>query len=260
MIPNTVSPSLPQLCRLLQVYLRAHPLFANGLVFHPLTKERVYVNKWRMYPGFLVDAGLLTCSVYPYSGGASPNTKSASATYGAYDLGHEGHEEATYHVMVDFGMLDPAGPMGQVDVSEVDLWESDPYLTYLNSDNVLSRITGIASNTVEIHPPREILGEYVELTRLAINDMNHRRLFQLNVRSMEMVNCQLVTMPWEKGTSLVLHQGLCMLKIVAYVARTWRPIDYLKEIDVALKDGVEVPIDPPTPPQSPLSITFSEII
>ncbi len=222
MLSRIVTPSLPYLNYALFKFLSNHPLFVEPLVVHPVTKLFVPISTYRFMDGFPLEEGLI-CSIFPsYSSEAltSPTSSNVSALYKPYDLGTGNHDEVMYHFVIKFQYKEV-----NIDGGE---FSSDPELTTVPSRAVVNpRQLLLLSNetreqTLVLNPPLDIIGDYLELTRLAIGDVQHRKEFPLNIRSAEVVHTNYSSAAWSGKANSFVNEGHLLLRITAYISRGWR--------------------------------------
>lgn len=223
MQPKVVLPSTSHICRTLALYLANHPLFIHPLVVNPVTNDPVRVSYWRLYDGLVADTETLVCSIYPYSNTEvpSPISQSASTSYMPFNLGSVGHEEVCYHILVKFNYnqigIDQELPAG----NQRDKYLQVPIEAVIDPDQFLLRSKETKPITLLIQPAYEVIGEYVELTRLAINEIKQESNSP-HLKSVEMVYANIKAGEWERAKNVIFHQGFVMLKVIAYVSRGWR--------------------------------------
>lgn len=223
MLRSATVPSIPYLAYGLFKFLANHPLFIKPLVLDPITEEPVPIAGYQFMRGLPLDEGLL-CSIYPGfqktdDTPASPTTNAASALYKTYDLGHN-YDEVLYHFIVEFSMREVAFP-GLNTATDKDLITTpEDALVHPNQRFLVKQ--GTREVPLSLNPPMDIIGDYLELTRLALNDVTHAELYPLNVKSIEVVHSNYNSSNWNEGTNVVIHRGYVYLRISAFTSRGWR--------------------------------------
>lgn len=236
-------PSLTSLVYILFRYISRHPLIISPPVFHPLTGERVLISRYRLFNGIELLPGL-SCSIFPhYQDGATPpepNTTNVSALYEPHDLGTDSYDRAVYHIVVKFfySNMILGNKVEDPNLIEVPL-ES---ITY--PDQIL--LTSNRTKTIElyINPGADILGNYLELLRLVIEDSTHKQSYYplIDIKSFEMSFANLRSIPWEQKKEVYFHEGEALIRLDGFVARTWRIPTSIQSINLLTND---------TPPKTP---------
>jgi len=223
-------PSLPYLCEYFFRLIGNHPLIANPVVRHPLTDERVYIERYKLYNGIETEEGL-ACSIFPHStptDGLSlpkPAEVSTSALFGSGDDPTLGVtvEDVIYHIGIKLhyacnikGNLHPSDPFRTLPVDAA-----------IHPSHELKYDIGTKVVPVNINPGIYIIGEYMELIRLAIHDRNNadvKRLMDVpyHPKRVEVLYFNLKTAPWEKDRSVYFHEGEILIRIDDKVSKGWR--------------------------------------
>jgi hypothetical protein len=227
-ISKIVTPSSYYIARILQQYLASHYLFYNPIVTNGATGNIVGIDQWRLYEGFPLNTDLLYCTVTPLmlSNYASPHSNSATAVYDAYNLSKHGYTQSTFYSKITFEFLSSWAPGDNIDTYEIAIkkvWDE----TKNHPDGTVP-ITGETTTTVDYNPYIEVISEYLEITRLAINDIEQQKFYlkNLNVHNIICNHSGLLSGPWEQNKNLLSHKGYVMIQTLAYVPTQWRTNDY----------------------------------
>lgn len=240
-------PSLTSLVYLLFRYISKHPLIISPPVFHPLTGERVYIQRYKLFNGIELQQGL-SCSIFPhYQDGVTPpepNTTNVSAIYEPHDLGTQSQDRAVYHLVVKFHYAN----------SILGNKVEDPYLIQIpveavtHPDQIL--LTSAATKAIDlyINPGSDIIGNYLEILRLVIEDNTHKRAYYplIDIKSFEVSFVNLKSVPWEQKKEIYFHEGEALIRMDAFISRGWRDnfFSTIKNINLLSDD---------TPPKPPLT-------
>lgn len=223
---NRLGPPLPSLTSLtygLYTHISRHPLIVSPPIFHPLEGERIYIQRYKLFNGIELDQGL-SCSIFPYFQDAAilpePRTANASALYMPENLGRGTHDLGVYHIAVRFHYGN------NILGNKVE----DGDLVYVPSESVTHPdqilLTSLTSRKVDlyINPGSDIIGNYLELLRLVVEDeeFSQRLKGELNIKSMELLYSNLRSTPWEKEKGIYFHSGEALIRFDAYLSRGWR--------------------------------------
>jgi hypothetical protein len=211
-----VAPTLTYLKRSVAAWMMNHPLFVNPPVYHPLTQEVVKVGQWRLWPGLVGLSETVVCSIYPYHNESLGYLSSdrSSCRYEAYDLG-DGVDRVTFHLVVEFN-YNEVGLDQTIDLSV-------PQSLAVNPKDYLSTSMGLRDELLYIHPPYEILGDYIEVTRSVLCDPQFKPPMEL-AQPIEIVYANLKTPEWETKRNVYFHEAQLLIKIEAYISRNWRKV------------------------------------
>ena len=229
MSTSSVTTSISTLYYSLYYFLVNHPLLNNGLVKHTLTQEPIEISQYRLMGGFSLNDGL-TCSIYPLfteSNLTSPATINASVLYSTYNLGVANQNETRYHFVIDYSYR------GGVNVEGINKIEDESLIKVPKNHVVFPNDLGKVGRQTKlvdlyINPSLDIVCQYLELTRLALEDQQHRWTFPLGstyqgtLGKVEVIHINLPTINWEKGTSIIDTRGYLLIGMNAYMERDWR--------------------------------------
>lgn len=221
---NRIGSPLPSLTTLtygVYSHIVRHPLIISPPIFHPLSGERIYISKYKLFNGVELDQGL-SCSIFPYYQAAAilpePRTANASALYSPEHMG-KGIDLAVYHIAVKFHY----GNNILGNKLEEDELVYVPSESVTHPDQIL--LTSLVGKKVDlyINPGSDIIGNYLELLRLVIEDEEFNDIKDgLNIKSMELLYTNLRSTPWEKDKGIYFHEGEALIRFDAYVSRGWR--------------------------------------
>lgn len=210
-------------------FLVNHPLLNNGLVKHTLTEEPVEISQYRLMGGFPLNEGL-TCSIYPlYTPGnlTSPATINTSVLYNTYQLGVANQDETKYHFVIDYSYRNGVNVEGNnIVLDERLIRVPKNHVVFPKDIGKVSKETKLVD--LYINPSLDIVCQYLELTRLALEDQQHRWTFPLGptfqgtLGKVEPIHINLPTIEWEKGTSIIDTRGYLLIRMNAYMERDWR--------------------------------------
>ncbi len=250
MINNATVPSIPYIAYSLFKFLANHPLIVHPVVTDPITKEPVSIAVFQFMHGFPTEEGLI-CSIYPsyqntQDTPAPPTSTAISTLFKTHDLG-QNYDEAIYHFIIEFSMREVSFPGANV--------STDSDLTTVPTDALVepNQRFFIKQDTREVplylNPPMDIIGDYLEITRLALNDVTHKEDFPINVKSIEVIHSNYSSSGWDTGTGAITHKGYLSLRITAFTSRGWRDkfilplerinLDYSHSVSRIQLDGAE---------------------
>ena len=213
-------PSVPYVVRCVYQYLANHPLILNPPIYHPTTGEQEKIKRYRLYSGINIPSDGISVAVFPYSrnGVPSPASNSVSAVFDPYDLGERGFDKVTYFVVIAFYYNDVV--LGNQ--SGNDELITVPESVEFGGPGNLRTSFSTKKVELEINPGMDIIGEYLALTRLVINDVQYRPQFPIAVNSFEMLYENLKAQPWEQGRNVFFQEGFAMIRLDAHISRGWR--------------------------------------
>lgn len=223
---NRLGPPLPSLTSLtygIYSHVSKHPLIVSPPIFHPLTGEKILINKYKLFNGIELEQGL-TCSIFPYYQDAAilpePRTANASTIYTPQQVGRGTYDLAIYHIAIRFHYGNNI--LGNKVEDEDLIYVPSESVTH--PDQIL--LTSLVGRKVDlyINPGSDIIGNYLELLRLVIEDeeFNQELKSSLNIKSMELLYTNLRSTPWEKDKGIYFHSGEALIRFDAYVSRGWR--------------------------------------
>jgi hypothetical protein len=216
-------PSLSYLNKALFKYIANHPLIINPPVFHPITKERVEIERYKLFNGIELESGL-ACSIFPHyqdpPTAPDPSSHNVSALFSPHNLGPDGNDQAVYHFVIKFHYSNLI--LGnQVEGDDITLVNRE---AATHPNQIL--LTSFSKKNVElqINPGADIIGNYLEILRLVIEDPIHKAVYQpfIEVDSIELLLINLRSVPWEKKKEIYFHEGEALIRIDSYVSRGWR--------------------------------------
>jgi len=232
MFNNVLAPSITTLYYSLYYFLVNHPLLNNGLIKHTLTEQPIEISQYRLMGGFPINDGL-TCSIYPLSNDNSslnsPATINVPILYNSYNLGAGGEDEVKYHFVIDYSYR-------SLNVDGLNKVEDESLIKVPKEHIVFPKDIGTKSRqtkTVDlyINPALDVICQYLELTRLALEDVNHVWKFPLGntfsgtLSKVEPLHMALPTVSnWEKGTSVLDTRGYLLIRMNGYMTRDWRKL------------------------------------
>lgn len=215
-------PSVPYIVRCLYQYIANHPLIINPLVKHPTTGEVQDIKRYRLYSGINIPSDGVSMAVFPYSSERiqPPSSTSVSAVVDPYTLGSkEGYDKIAYFIVVAFYYNEVV--IGNREETNEDLITVPQYAEFNSIDQVRNSIS-TKRLELEIVPGMDIIGEYLALTRLIINDVDYRSQFPIQVTSFEVLYENLKSQPWETNRNVFFQEGFTMIRLDAHVSRGWR--------------------------------------
>lgn len=215
-------PNLNSLTKCLALYLAKHPLMSMNLIKHPLTKEPVNIESFRLYDGLEVKSGL-NCAVYAHPGGSG----SPSASFQPYDLGSRGTDKGEFFIIIKYFY-------NEVAINNETINNIPTTTTLSTGGNLLT--SNIERNVIiEINPGIEIIQEYLCLTKYILDDVDYKKDFPMGVSSFQMLYQNVKTTRWEDNTSIYFQEGHAMTQFTGYVSRGWRDIlrpEYANSVNV----------------------------
>lgn len=217
-------PSLSYLCEYLYRHIATHPLIVKPVVFHPITGDRIYIDKYRLYNGIEITESGLTCSIFPHStptDGLSlpkPQDTSVSVLFDNEEYLGNQVERAIYHVGLKLHLMEsmlniehPSQAMRTIPIDAV----IDP------SQNLLTNM-GNKEVSLEINPSSYVLSNYLELIRIALLDKQHTVELPYSPSNIQVLYFNLKEGPWEKSRKLLFHEAEMLIRIDSVLGRGWR--------------------------------------
>lgn len=264
-----VFPTTRQLVLSTIVALASHPRIQNPNIFYLKSKKETKISSWRSFGGYeLQDEGLV-CSVYPaYSsktakGSPPPLGRQTSIVYKPYTLGSRtdasSSDEATYTLVVELAYRDPnfseimtlgydqlltidGGPLltphgttvmvhegGSLNLATDDIESGQPSLegtqrTYQTLD-------------IKVNPAEELLREYAELIRLALNDIRGIVPFRF---TSQVKSIDFPTTSWTRESEDVLfHIAFVVWELTLYAPNAWKDIYFMPVNSITTETGAE---------------------
>lgn len=212
-------PSLPALCFTLLEYISNHPLIVKPPVFHPLSNEVVYIDRYRLYNGIELNPGL-TCSIFPHYLDSDtlpePTSLNVSSLYKPENIGPNSYDKAIYHIGVRFNYA--SSTIG----NKVSAYANKDSTTH--PDQILLTELGTKEIDLYINVGTIIIGYYLEVLRLVIEDEAYKPSFQnlMRVGSLELLYTNLKSSPWEKDTNVYFQEGEALIRLDGFISRGWR--------------------------------------
>lgn len=234
---SPVVPSSSFLCRHLLKYLTNHPLFIAPLVYNPSTLEYVPISQYRFMGGISINDGL-TCSIFPGftsnnpDASPSPADIKASVLYKPYEMGNQGrtHDEARYSFIIQFTHRG-INADGYTPSTDIDLTNTPSNAIIYPNDIGLVDLNSIDTIDVYLNPSLDIVSNYLELTRLALCDIEYHKQFYLGnpeyhfpgtYNNIEVIHQDFSSLNWTEKASSVFCTGYLLISLTLYVSRGWR--------------------------------------
>jgi hypothetical protein len=223
---TTAVPSLPFLCRYIFRLLSTHPLIINPPIYHPVTGERVYIKGYKLFNGIETNLGLY-CSIFPHStptDGISLPKPADTSTSVLFEPQGNGYDLAVYHIALklhyNFSILGNKETNNDLIAVPLDAAIHPSQTPYARE----------GSRELELYysPSLYIIGEYLELIRLAILDKEHTfsmpSVFRTSdiPRNIQVLYFNLKTPPWEKDKALYFHEGEILIRIDSILSKEWK--------------------------------------
>lgn len=253
-----IFPTMRQLVLATIVGLASHPRIQNPGIYYVGSSKEEKIVAWRAFGGYELEEEGLVCSVYPaYSsktanGSPPPLSKQKSIQLKPYTLGTLGDsgslEDGTYTLIIELSYRDANfGDALRVNYDQLRTQEGLPPLTPhglnvmahdglgldLATDDLEAfqpNLEGISRTreglTVLISPAEELLREYTELIRLALNDLFIMRPF--TVRSAQVTSIDFPTSSWSrKSEDILFHTAYLVWELTLYPPTHWKDIYFL---------------------------------
>ena len=220
-----VGPPLPSINYFTKFILRkvsTHPLIINPPIRHPMTNERVFIDRWRLYSGIEFGDGV-TCAIFPHSTPTDgmalpkPGETSNSVLFEESDLGSD-YDNAIYHIALKL----------HLNHYKLGNKESDLNLITVPADAAIHPShQGFESNQtreidIEINPALMLISDFLELMRLAILDRAHPVNLPLIPRNIQVVYFNVKEGPWERQKNIYFQEGEMLIRIDIKVSKGWR--------------------------------------
>jgi hypothetical protein len=261
-----IFPTVRQVVLATLVGLSSHPRVQNPGIYYVNTKLEQKIARWRSYGGYELEEDKLTCSVYPaYTSRATKGTapsisRRKSIEYAPYTLGQHSDatsmEEATYTIIVELAFRDATlGESTMVPYDYlIDLGNEGPLLTQHGLNVMTHEGTHLDLSTtdledfqpslegvqrlqsqlqVQVLPAEELLREYMELIRLALNDMGTMRPF--SIRSSRVVSIDFPTSSWtQHATDVLFHSAFLIWELSLYPPTSWKDIYFIPANNISV--------------------------
>lgn len=254
------------------VGLASHPMVQNSGLFLPIVPgeppQPVKVQRWRAYAGYELSETGLVCSVYPVytsritKGSAISTNKTKAVEVRPYTMGSRGdataHHEATYTIIVEAMLTDvglgteatvqydllqsasattdapPFTPHGlnyrtrsyPIDLAETDLDQHQPTL------EGIQRIP--QSISFDVDPSEELLREFMDVLRLALDDMPN--LTPFTIRSSQVKSIDYPTTAWSSSSNILFHSAYLIWELSLYPPASWKDIYFLPVSTISIKN------------------------
>jgi len=211
-IPNLIlpAPTLNTLTTGLVKYLANHPLIINTTICHPITKEQVFISKYRSYDGYVLETGLV-CSVFA-------DSPKPAAIFEIYDLGEQGLDNAVFFINVKYSFNEVI--LGNIEkdpnIIEVPAWSQYGIRESLLTSNTKRNVI------LEINPGIQIIQEYLSLTKYILDDAMSHNDFPVKVKSLQMQSQSVKTKRWDEDDTIYFQEGQALIRFDAYIPRGWR--------------------------------------
>lgn len=220
-----VVPSIPYLSQLIFKILSSHPLLNSSLVTHPTKNKPVPIKTYRFMDGFPLEAteDTVVCAIFPSFAKetpASPSSTSVSTLYKSYDLGMSGHEEVIYHFVVKFFYQEVVLPGTYIESDKELITTSKDHL--INQSDLLLISQEEKEVELSINPGLDIIGDYLELSRLALLDINALSDTPIGIKSLEVIHQNYPSPKWDGDSNIFVHNGNLLLRVTTYSSRGWR--------------------------------------
>jgi hypothetical protein len=224
------------------------------------------IASWRAYGGYELEVPGLTCSVYPaytphsIKGSAPPLTRQKSIELTPYTLGQRTDAsfsyEGKYTLIIELSLQDPAlGTTTTLSYDLLTMVDGLPPLTphgmnyayhegtALNlSDTTLEDTQPLSipdlgmqktfhQLDIRVSPGEELLREWMELIRLALDDMPTIRPF--TVRSSTVKAIDFPTSAWTRqATDLLFHSSYLVWELILFPPASWKDIYFIPASDI----------------------------
>ena len=245
---NNIFPSFRQLIWSIIVGLSSHPRIQSPNVFFPVLigeennePTEIFIERWKTYDGIEVQSPNLTCAVFPYN--QSSNSSSfadTSAVFEPYELGREGQRKAIYNFVIKLYFTGVAinntirvpyyivrnnnnysSPHG------VNFFVS-PDLNLKDGSELLKAHEKFHKNRseykslidkeidIEINPAEEILREYIDILRTALDDLPF--ILPWKIKSSEVKAYDFPTTSWsQEDPNIFFHTAHVYWSVKLYV-------------------------------------------
>ncbi len=220
----TLLPSLSYFSIYILKAISNHPLIVNPIISDPLTDELVPISKYRLRSGLYIGTGL-ACSIYPYGVKEINPTVANSVIYKPYNLGAS-IVEAIHHLIVEYSIN--AVNYDGTNAVEDPLLISAPSKSALNrEEEILFTNSPSSSISLEINPSTFILSDYLELTRLILNDVSPNTNLTISndappIRNLEVVSANIDPIAWDKQKEIYFHSGKLLIRFESYLSNDWK--------------------------------------
>lgn len=220
-----VVPSIPYLAQLLFKILSNHPLLNSSLITHPIKNTPIPIKTFRFMDGFPLEASedSVVCAIFPSFAKetpASPSSTAVSTLYKSYDLGTSGYEEVIYHFVIKFFYQEVVLPGTFIETDKEAITSSSNHL--INPSDFLLISQEEKEVQLSINPGLNIIGDYLELSRLALLDINALSETPLGIKSLEVIHQNYPSPKWDGDSNIFVHNGNLLLRVNAYSSRGWR--------------------------------------
>ena len=220
-----VGPPRPSVNYLVKYVLRkvsTHPLVINQPIRHPLTKERVFINRYKLYSGLVISPGI-TCAIFPHStptDGLSlpkPSDTSTSALFENSAVGNE-YVNATYHIALKLYTNEYKLGNKEVDKNIITV----PIDAAIHPSQSGFEKYGSKEIEIEINPGLMVISDFLELIRLAILDKEHNIDYPYTPKNIQVLYFNIKEGPWQKGDDIYFQEGEMLVRVDITISTGWR--------------------------------------
>lgn len=228
---SNVYPSSWYMCKYILRKICLHPLIINPPIYHPVTGEKVFIEKYRMYNGIYLESDKLAISIFPHSSPTDskslpqPNETSLSCYFDEEELLGNKEVKATYLIAVKlhYNTLKVFQPYP----TTKDLLPSQDNLTIVPKSaptvkrELYIQETGTKDIDLEVNPALAILSDYSELVRMAILDSNYPADIGPKPGEFVVKYFNIKDSPWEKDRDIYFQEAEMLLIVDLRKRRMW---------------------------------------
>jgi len=220
-----VGPPVPSINYLVKFLLRkvsTHPLIINPPIRHPITNERVFIDRWRTYAGIELGEGI-TCAIFPHSSPTDgmalpkPAETSNSVLFEESDIGND-YDNAIYHIALKLYLNQYKLGNKEQDLNIITV----PVDAAIHPSQQGFESDRTRQIDVEINPSLMVISDFLELVRLAIVDRSHPVNLPYIPRNIQVLYFNLKEGPWERQRNIYFQEGEMLIRIDIKVSKGWR--------------------------------------
>lgn len=220
----TLLPSLSYFSIYILKVISHHPLIVNPIVSNPITDELVPISKYRLRTGLYLGTGL-ACSIYPYGVKEVTPTVANSIVYKPYNLGAS-TVEAIHHLVIEYS-INAVNFDGTNEVGDSLLTSAPLRAGLTREEEILFTNSPSSSISLEINPSTFIISDYLELTRLILNDVATNTNLSIppdapSIRNVEVVSANIDPIAWDKQKEIYFHTGKLLVRFESYLSNDWK--------------------------------------
>jgi hypothetical protein len=211
--------------------ISTHPLIVNPPIYHPISGDKIYIDKYRLYNGIFLESEKLCLSIFPHSkptDGRSlpqPNENSLSCYFDEEIILGDKEVKATYLIAIKLHyntlkVFQPYPISSNLLPNQDNLTQVPLNLPTVKRERFIQEV-GVRDIDLEINPALAILSDYSELVRLAILDKNYPADIGPKPGEFIIKYFNIKDGPWEKDKDIYFQEAEMLLMVDMRKLRVW---------------------------------------